>query len=215
MNIMEFDKLYENFPYVLSLCEAPNIPYMWFKYADYGRGVVLALSYDAMLAESQRYYKSSDKKDKEEDFLFKVRYSTSDKLLSDFKNLVEDFNRRYAIACDEAVSDLQACAFIKKTKYKKEHEWRYARIRESQMTFSKTDDAGCIVRNEEDRHGVQYRSRDNESIPYLTIDFQPCTLKKICYIPYLLPKGGIENIQYLLNSVMYSDVLIAPQNIKI
>lgn len=211
MDVKEFANLYGVFPYILSLCEVSDSPHMWKKYADNGKGVVLALSYDVVLAESQRNHKN--RAEDEEDFLFKERYCKSDECVSTFKNMYDDFHTRYGITNDIVVSKLQACAFIKGENYKDEREWRYARIRQSVLTASSDNQGGCIFENNEDKHGVQCRPRNNECIPYLTIRFQPCALKEIHYIPQLFPTGGIEFVQYLLNSVMYRDVAVILDNI--
>lgn len=213
MDVREFDSLYGESPYILSLCEIPDSPHMWRKYADNGKGVVLALSYDAILAESQRHHKATT--EDEEDFLFKVRYCKSDECISTFTSMYADFDAQYGITDDSAISKLQACAFIKEKNYKEEREWRYARIRQSILTASGEKKEGCIFENKEDLHGVQCRPRNNECIPYLTIKFQPCVLKEIHYIPQLLPTGGIGHIQCLLSSVMYGDVTVIPENIDL
>lgn len=202
----EMMEIYENFPYILSLCENPDIPYMWEKYADNGNGVVLAFDKDTLKNIAAKNFEGNV----EDDFFLQIRYckpGEEDAAYDALSKIICCYN-------DEAMSDFQSFAFVKGEEYKVEQEWRYARIRQNIMSFEPIGEGNCKFHFDEDDRNIQHRQRSGEDIPYLTIDFPTNVLRQVHYLAKNFPHNEVNIIQDTLdkNPIGYKDVEVVPSN---
>ena len=161
-------RLYKKYPYTISFCQKNDDLYMWKNYGDAGKGFMLSFNRNVILDHS---YKSP------QSILLPVSYASSDNKEKIFEDKFMEFQNIFETTNDPFDDVISTCAFVKKDNYVRESEYRYAVLKETNMSFQ-----DGIIKTAEDLSEVKYRTRGNEEIlkiPYLDVTFSPEALVEI------------------------------------
>lgn len=175
--------LYKKYPYTISFCQKNDDSYMWEKYGDAGKGIMLSLGYKDILEQSHRSPQS---------ILLPVSYASSNNKEKVFKDKFKEFHEVFETINDPFDDVVSTCAFVKKDCYAKENEHRYAILKETKMSSHMGE-----IMTTEDVSEVKYRSRaDLNNIPYLDVTFPPEALIEIVVgfdLPFDETKEELQN----------------------
>ena len=163
-------RLYKKYPYIISFCQKNDDLYMWKNYGDAGKGFMLSFNRNVILDHS---YKSP------QSILLPVSYASSDNKEKIFEDKFMEFQNIFETTNDPFDDVISTCAFVKKDNYVRESEYRYAVLKETNMSFQ-----DGIIKTAEDLSEVKYRTRGNEEIlkiPYLDVTFSPEALVEIVF----------------------------------
>lgn len=169
----EINNLYEKFPYVISFSQKEDNHLLWHLYGGCGKGVSLVLDSNVV---SQA---CDDRVDW--DVFQKVRYATKENVMKKLECAVADFRNSSCWVADESEEfddKIYACAFVKNEEWEYENEWRYARVRENNISVHPTADS-IKYTPIEDKHELRFYARGSQVIPYLDVYFEPKALSKI------------------------------------
>lgn len=206
LSLEEFTQLYEHFAYIISLSKKEDDFWMWILYGKQGYGIMLELDFSVLQEEADkdnhRGYWVNDSPPDGFDILLEEKYAEEkdkrqalDCLVCNMGKLLgNDFDKE-----EPWLKKIYASAFVKRQMWNNEGEVRYVRFRTKDCYAQYMEKNACSFKTAEDVHGVCYRARGTDVIPFLEVSFAPKALKRI-FIGNRLDKKVKDSIQDVLNT---------------